>query len=128
VPIRVLLGTGMVLVGIGLLLMVRPGRALEAGRTCCPASCSPASAVGMINPPLATTQVGVVPPQRSGMASGIGNTFPPGGPIATRHRRAGRDLRARGHAAHACTRLGANLPGGGDLGARAVVGETWARW
>ena len=29
----------------------------------------------MINPPLSTTQVGVVPPQRSGMAAGSGNTF-----------------------------------------------------
>src|SRR2546423_1559086 len=31
--------------------------------------------VGMVNPVLATTAVGVVPPARSGMASGINNTF-----------------------------------------------------
>ena len=31
--------------------------------------------VGMINPPLASTAVGVVPVERSGMASGINNTF-----------------------------------------------------
>jgi hypothetical protein len=31
--------------------------------------------VGLINPALATTAVGVVPPQRSGMASGINTTF-----------------------------------------------------
>ena len=31
--------------------------------------------VGLVNPALATTAIGVVPPQRSGMASGINNTF-----------------------------------------------------
>ena len=31
--------------------------------------------VGMVNPPLASTAVGVVPPQRAGMASGINSTF-----------------------------------------------------
>ena len=31
--------------------------------------------VGLVNPPLASTAVGVVPPQRAGMASGINSTF-----------------------------------------------------
>jgi hypothetical protein len=31
--------------------------------------------VGVVNPVLASTAIGVVPPQRSGMASGINNTF-----------------------------------------------------
>jgi hypothetical protein len=31
--------------------------------------------VGLINPPLASTAIGVVPPERSGMASGINSTF-----------------------------------------------------
>src|SRR5947209_12646438 len=31
--------------------------------------------VGMVNPALASTAIVVVPPQRSGMASGINNTF-----------------------------------------------------
>jgi hypothetical protein len=31
--------------------------------------------IGMVNAPLATTAIGVVPPERSGMASGINNTF-----------------------------------------------------
>ena len=31
--------------------------------------------VGAVNPALASTAIGVVPPQRSGMASGINNTF-----------------------------------------------------
>ena len=32
-------------------------------------------AVGLVNPPLASTAVGVVAPQRAGMASGINSTF-----------------------------------------------------
>jgi hypothetical protein len=31
--------------------------------------------VGLVNPALASTAIGVVPPRRSGMASGINNTF-----------------------------------------------------
>src|SRR5207302_8156945 len=31
--------------------------------------------IGMLNPPLATTAVSVVPPQRAGMAAGANNTF-----------------------------------------------------
>ncbi|MGH3000014.1 MAG: MFS transporter, partial [Gaiellaceae bacterium] len=31
--------------------------------------------IGMVNPPLATTAVSVVPPQRAGMAAGVNNTF-----------------------------------------------------
>ena len=31
--------------------------------------------IGLVNPPLASTAVVVVPPERSGMASGINNTF-----------------------------------------------------
>jgi hypothetical protein len=31
--------------------------------------------IGMVNPPLAATAVGVVPPQRAGMAAGVNNTF-----------------------------------------------------
>jgi hypothetical protein len=31
--------------------------------------------VGLVNPPLASTAVGVVPPQKAGMASGINSTF-----------------------------------------------------
>ncbi|HEY3018733.1 MAG TPA: MFS transporter, partial [Solirubrobacteraceae bacterium] len=74
VPVRVLLGVGMVLVGVGLLLQ----SGLDAGSHWThflPGFIAAGFGVGLINPPLATTQVGVVPPQRSGMASGIGNTF-----------------------------------------------------
>ena len=31
--------------------------------------------IGLVNPPLASTAIGVVPHSRSGMASGINNTF-----------------------------------------------------
>jgi hypothetical protein len=31
--------------------------------------------IGLVNPPLASTAVGVVPPQQAGMASGINSTF-----------------------------------------------------
>ena len=31
--------------------------------------------IGMVNPPLASTAVSVVPPQRAGMAAGVNNTF-----------------------------------------------------
>jgi hypothetical protein len=37
--------------------------------------CVAGAGIGMVNPTLATTAVGVVAPQRSGMASGINNTF-----------------------------------------------------
>src|ERR1039458_1630288 len=46
VPVRLLLGSGLLLIGIGL-----------------------------VNPPLASTAIGVVPAERSGMASGINSTF-----------------------------------------------------
>jgi hypothetical protein len=74
IPIRTLLGVGMVLTGIGLLL----NSGLDGGSSWThflPGFVVSGFGVGMVNPPLATTQVGVVPPQRSGMASGIGNTF-----------------------------------------------------
>jgi hypothetical protein len=74
IPVRLLLGSGLVLVGTGLLLMtmITP----DSGWTkLLPGFCVAGAGVGMINPPLASTQVGVVSPARSGMASGIGNTF-----------------------------------------------------
>ena len=74
VPVRVLLGIGLAFVGAGLLLM----RGLTAGShwTALLAGFIVAGAgVGLINPALASTAIGVVPPQRSGMASGINTTF-----------------------------------------------------
>jgi hypothetical protein len=74
VPIRVFLGIGMALVGGGLLLMhgLDPSSGyseLIVGLVV--AGCG----IGLINPPLATAAVGVVRPERSGMASGANTTF-----------------------------------------------------
>jgi EmrB/QacA subfamily drug resistance transporter len=74
IPIRFILGGGLALTGIGLLLMhgltpTSDWTALLAGFIVAGAG------VGLVNPALATTAIGVVPPQRSGMASGINNTF-----------------------------------------------------
>jgi EmrB/QacA subfamily drug resistance transporter len=74
VPIRLLLGVGLVLVSAGLLLM--HGLTVHSTWTALLAGFLIAGAgIGLVNPPLATTAVGVVPPQRAGMASGINTTF-----------------------------------------------------
>jgi EmrB/QacA subfamily drug resistance transporter len=74
VPVRLLIGPGLALVGIGLLLM----RGLDADSAwthLVPGLIVAGIGVGMVNPPLASTAVGVVPPQQAGMASGINSTF-----------------------------------------------------
>jgi EmrB/QacA subfamily drug resistance transporter len=74
VGIRWFLGAGLALVGLGLLLMsgLEPGddwTALLAGFMVA------GGGIGLVNPALATAAVGVVEPQRAGMASGINSTF-----------------------------------------------------
>jgi hypothetical protein len=72
--VRGLLGTGLVLVGLGLLLM----HGLDSGSdwtALLPGFLVAGAGIGMVNPALATAAVGVVDPMRSGMASGINNTF-----------------------------------------------------
>jgi hypothetical protein len=74
VPIRLLIGPGLLLVGGGLLWM----RGLDAASgwtALVPGLIMSGMGVGFINPPLASTAVGVVPPHRAGMASGINSTF-----------------------------------------------------
>jgi EmrB/QacA subfamily drug resistance transporter len=74
VPVRWLIGPGLLLAGVGLLLM----RGLDAnsGWThLIPGMIISGAGVGMVNPPLASTAVGVVRPDRAGMASGINSTF-----------------------------------------------------
>jgi EmrB/QacA subfamily drug resistance transporter len=74
VPVRVLLSVGLGLVGVGLLLM--RGLTASSHWTAVLAGFMVAGAgLGLANPALASTAIGVVPPQRSGMASGINNTF-----------------------------------------------------
>jgi predicted MFS family arabinose efflux permease len=74
VPVRLLIGPGLILIGVALLLM----RGLGAASTwthLIPGMILGGLAVGLVNPPLASTAVGVVRPQRAGMASGINSTF-----------------------------------------------------
>ncbi len=74
VGVRWFLGAGLALVGTGLLLMrgLAPGddwTALLAGFLVA------GGGIGLTNPALATAAVGVVEPERAGMASGINSTF-----------------------------------------------------
>jgi predicted MFS family arabinose efflux permease len=74
VPARWLIGPGFVLVGAGLLLM----RGIEAGDSwthLLPGFIVAGVGAGLINVPLASTAVGVVEPERAGMASGINSTL-----------------------------------------------------
>jgi EmrB/QacA subfamily drug resistance transporter len=74
VPVRLLLGTGLLLAGVGLLAMT----SVSAGSSwtvLIPGFVLGGAGIGLINPPLASTAIGVVPHERSGMASGINSTF-----------------------------------------------------
>jgi EmrB/QacA subfamily drug resistance transporter len=74
VPVRLLLGGGLVLVGAGLLAM----SAIDASSgwtALIPGFALCGLGIGTINPPLASTAIGVVHHSRSGMASGINSTF-----------------------------------------------------
>jgi len=74
VPARLLLSSGLLLTGVGLLLM--RGLSAKSGWTALlPGFLVAGAGVGLVNPSLASTAIGVVPPQRSGMASGINSTF-----------------------------------------------------
>jgi hypothetical protein len=74
VPVRMLLGVGLLLVSGGLLAMTAVD-ASSGWSTLIPGFVLAGAGVGLINPPLASTAIGVVHHSRSGMASGINNTF-----------------------------------------------------
>jgi EmrB/QacA subfamily drug resistance transporter len=74
IPIRLLLGLGLTMVGAGLFLM-RGLTPTSHWTALLPGFIVAGFGVGVVNPALASTAVGVVPPERSGMASGINNTF-----------------------------------------------------
>ena len=81
VPARAMLGTGLALVGCGLLLM--HGIDVDDEWTTLLAGFLVAGlGIGISNPSIASTALGVVAPARSGMASGINNSFRLGG-VAT---------------------------------------------
>lgn len=74
VQVRYLMGGGLLLTSIGLFLM----GGLDAGSkwtALLPGFVVAGVGIGLTNPPLASTAIGVVPPQRTGMGSGINNTF-----------------------------------------------------
>jgi EmrB/QacA subfamily drug resistance transporter len=74
VPVRWLIGPGLLLVGIGLLLM-RGITADSSWTHLIPGFIVSGLGSGLVNPPLASTAVGVVEPRDAGMASGINTTF-----------------------------------------------------
>jgi EmrB/QacA subfamily drug resistance transporter len=74
VAIRVLFGVGMALVGVGLLLMhgVTPS---STWTTLLVGFIVSGLGVGIVNPAIAQSAIAVVPPEKSGMGSGINSTF-----------------------------------------------------
>jgi EmrB/QacA subfamily drug resistance transporter len=74
VPVRLLLGGGLLLIAGGLLAMTAVD-ASSGWTVLIPGFVIAGAGVGMINPPLASTAIGVVHNSRSGMASGINSTF-----------------------------------------------------
>lgn len=74
VPTKWLIGPGFLVLGVGLLLLtgIEPD---SAWTHLIPGLLVSGVAIGMINPPLASTAVGVVEPARAGMASGANSTF-----------------------------------------------------
>ncbi|MGC4962138.1 MFS transporter [Gordonia sp. DT101] len=74
VPVRWLIGPGFVLVAAGLWLM-RGTDPTGSWTQLVPGFVVAGIGTGLINPPLASTAVGVVEQERAGMASGINSTF-----------------------------------------------------
>jgi predicted MFS family arabinose efflux permease len=74
IPVRILFGVGMSLVGIALLLMhgITPS---STWTKLLPGFIIAGIGIGTVNAPLASTAVSVVEPRRAGMASGINTTF-----------------------------------------------------
>ncbi|CAN5856181.1 MFS transporter [soil metagenome] len=74
VPVRILVGRGLLGVGVGLLVM--RGITVESSAWhLVPGFIIAGIGSGFVNPALASTAVGVVEPASSGMASGINSTF-----------------------------------------------------
>ena len=74
VPVKWLIGPGFLILGVGLLLLL--GIHTDSSWThLIPGLLVAGVGIGMINPPLASTAVGVVPVARAGMASGVNSTF-----------------------------------------------------
>ena len=81
IPVRLIMGLGLILVGVGLLLM----HGVDVGDEwtgLLPGFIVAGIGIGMTNPMIAETALAVVPAARAGMASGINSTFRQAG-IAT---------------------------------------------
>ncbi len=74
VPVKWLIGPGFLVLGVGLLL-IHGIRDDSSWTHLIPGLLVAGVGIGMINPPLASTAVGVVTVDRSGMASGVNSTF-----------------------------------------------------
>ncbi len=74
VPIRLLLGVGLLFVGAGLFAMTAV-TATSSWTALIPGFVLQGIGVGLVNPALASAAIGVVPHNRSGMASGANSTF-----------------------------------------------------
>jgi len=74
VPIRILVGSGLALVGVGLLLMhgIAPDSDISA---LLPGFLVAGVGIGMTNPGIGQAAIAVVPPAKAGMGSGINTTF-----------------------------------------------------
>ncbi|HEY1273746.1 MAG TPA: MFS transporter [Thermoleophilaceae bacterium] len=108
-PVRLLMGAGLTLVGIGLLLM--SGLTVDDTWTALLAGFIVAGVgIGFTNAPLASTAVAVVEPARSGVASGANSTFRQVG-TATGIAALGAIFQAR-VADHAAQMLSTTLPPG----------------
>ncbi|MGH9088387.1 MAG: MFS transporter [Acidimicrobiales bacterium] len=74
IPARVLLGGGLLVIGVGCILLSFI-RADSGWTVLLPGFIVTGVGIGAMSPVLASSAVAVVPPERSGMASGINNTF-----------------------------------------------------
>ncbi|HVN60864.1 MAG TPA: MFS transporter [Gaiellaceae bacterium] len=73
-PVRLLIGGGLAVITLAFLVM--HGLTASSGWTALlPGFILLGAGVGLVNPPLASTAVGVVPPQSAGMGSGANSTF-----------------------------------------------------
>jgi EmrB/QacA subfamily drug resistance transporter len=105
-PVRYFMAGGLLCVAAGLLLM--HGITIDSEWTTLLAGFIVAGlGIGLINPPLASTAIGVVRPQQSGMASGINTTFRQVG-IATGIAALGAVFQARVESSLQGTPVGAN--------------------
>ena len=74
VPTRWLIGPGLLLVGVGLVVMAGLN-GTSSWTHLIPGFIVAGFGGGLVNPPLASTAISVVPPARAGMAAGVNTTF-----------------------------------------------------